>query len=268
MLQVAQAYSHILPSEVGEDKWIIKSAHRVLQVFEFFTDARRPASATEIANALDFPQSSTSMLLRSLVSLGYLDYHREGRTFQPTIRLSLLGGWIPERIDVASSLIEMLSRLHEEIGETIILAEQHRNMVRYIYVVQRPLPGLSYYIRPGTLRPALMTAAGRMLLTLNSEREVTAIIQRSNAEESDPANWVKRAEFMQELDTCRREGFSYTHRGVEDDETGVMCAVLAPPEAGARPMSVAVWTAKRRYTPEAALLIRERLMAVGRPADC
>ena len=250
MLSVAYTYSHVLPSAAEADKSIIKSAQRVLQIFEFFADIRKPSSATEIANNLGFPQSSTSMLLRSLVTLGYLDYHPEVRTFEPTIRLSLLGGWIPRRIDIASHIIARLNWLHEETGETVVLAEQHRSYVRYIYVLQKPVAGVSYYIRPGTLRPACISAAGRMLMTQNSEQEVLAIIHRANADEPDPDAWINRKEFLAELDTCRGEGFSHTKR-VFEDRVGHQASVLLPAEEGGQRLAVAVISEESRYLPRA-----------------
>jgi DNA-binding IclR family transcriptional regulator len=255
-------YSHVLPSVAEGETWIIKSAQRVLQVFEYFAEVRKPSSATEIANALGFPQSSASMLLRSLVCLGYLDYHREVRTFEPTLRLSLLGGWIPERIDVASHIIEILNPLHEEFNETVVLAEQYRNFVRYIYVLQRPVPGISYYIAPGTLRPVCLTATGRMLLTLNSEQDVLAAVHRTNAEEKRPEQWIKRNEFMETLAACRDAGFAYTER-VMEDRIGVQSAVLLPAEAGARRLSVGVISELGRFKPRAEE-IKARLLEIAR----
>lgn len=261
MLSVANTYSHFLPSAAELDKSIIKSAQRVLQIFEFFADTRKPSSASEISASLGYPQSSTSMLLRSLVSLGYLDYHPEVRTFEPTLRLSLLGGWIPQRIDVASHILARLDWLHRETGETVLLAEQHRHFVRYIYVVQKPVAGVSYYIKPGTLRPACVNAAGRMLMTLATEREVISIIHRTNAEESDPGAWINRTEFLAELETCRSEGFSNTRR-VFDDRVGTMASVLLPAEDGAQRLAVAIISEEGRYKPRAKF-IRECLMKVA-----
>lgn len=254
-------YSHVLAS-AEPDGALIKSAHRVLQVFEFFADARKPANATEIANALGFPQSSTSILLRSLVTLGYLDFHREVRTYEPTIRLSLLGGWIPERIDVAGHIIEILNKLHEDTDETVVLAEQYRNYTRYIYVVQKPVAGVSVYIKPGTLRPICINANGRMLLTLNSERDVLSIVHRANADGVELGGIVNRAELLAALEVCRAEGFSYTER-VREDRTAVQCAVLLPDEPGGRRLSVGVATEKSRYLSQAEF-IRDRLMDIVR----
>ena len=56
------------------DPSVVKSAHRVLRIFEYFDEIERPAAMTEIARRLNYPPSSTSALLKSLVELGYLDH--------------------------------------------------------------------------------------------------------------------------------------------------------------------------------------------------
>ena len=50
----------------------IKSAERVLDVLGLFSEFRRPLRLHEISTALGYPQSSTTVLLKSLMILGYL----------------------------------------------------------------------------------------------------------------------------------------------------------------------------------------------------
>jgi DNA-binding MarR family transcriptional regulator len=45
----------------------VKSARRVLEIFEYFASHQAPATVSEIADALGYPRSSTSVLVRSLV---------------------------------------------------------------------------------------------------------------------------------------------------------------------------------------------------------
>src|SRR3954467_12300537 len=73
---------------------LVKSAGRVLQVLEFFDEVQREARVQEIAERLSFPQSSTSVLLKCLVQLGYLDYDANSRSFLPSPRVALLGTWL------------------------------------------------------------------------------------------------------------------------------------------------------------------------------
>lgn len=50
----------------------VKSAQRVLQVFECLTMHTEGLSIKEISETLDFPQSSTSNLIKTLADEGYL----------------------------------------------------------------------------------------------------------------------------------------------------------------------------------------------------
>lgn len=262
MLDRANAYSHVVPSLEEADKQIIKSAHRVMQIFEFFASVRKPSSATEISQALGFPQSSASMLLRSLVTLGYLEHHNEDRTYEPTIRLSLLGGSVPQRLDIASHIIETLNSLHEEFDETIVLAQRYRHYIRYIYAVQHPEPGISYQIRPGTLRPACTSATGLALLTLAAERDVLSVVSWTNAEEPDPEAWLKRADVLATLARTRDQGYAY-HERMLDEWLGIQVAVLLPPEEGAPRLAIGMITRASRYEPRKTQII-ERLLEIAR----
>lgn len=51
----------------------VKSAQRVLEL-GFFADWRRPASVKEISQSRGYPQSSASVLMRSLVESGHFDH--------------------------------------------------------------------------------------------------------------------------------------------------------------------------------------------------
>jgi len=54
------------------DMDVVESAARVIKIFEYFAEIRRPATVTEINRALKMPQSSTTKILHTLLKLGYL----------------------------------------------------------------------------------------------------------------------------------------------------------------------------------------------------
>src|SRR3546814_19151587 len=61
---------------------VVKSAGRVLRILEYFDSVRREACVSEISRTMKWTQSSTSVLLKSLVSLGYLQHDRFRRTYR------------------------------------------------------------------------------------------------------------------------------------------------------------------------------------------
>lgn len=52
----------------------VKSAQRVPELLGFFADWRRPARIKEISQSLGYPQSSASVLMRSLAESGHFDH--------------------------------------------------------------------------------------------------------------------------------------------------------------------------------------------------
>src|SRR4051812_27531129 len=102
---------------------LVKSAVRVLEVFELFERERRPCALNEICAALDYPQSSGTVLLKSLVSRGYLSYDRSARTYFPSLRLASLGEWVgPALFGQDGTIFEVLRDLHRATGETVSIA--------------------------------------------------------------------------------------------------------------------------------------------------
>jgi len=62
---------------------MVKSAIRILRIFEVFAESKRPVRISELAEELEIPQSSASVLVRTLVQRGYMDFSPPGRTVLP-----------------------------------------------------------------------------------------------------------------------------------------------------------------------------------------
>lgn len=159
----------------------IKSARRVLEVFEFFADRQRSATVEEIRQALGYPQSSTSVLLRSLTTLGYLNQETHTRSFRPTIRIALLGAWLIEEAGPARNPSAMMRRLSAATGDLILLGAQQGMNAVYVKIVQATNP-IRFHMKQGAVRPLCTTAIGHALLSGNSDNEIGAIVRRANAE--------------------------------------------------------------------------------------
>jgi DNA-binding IclR family transcriptional regulator len=204
----------------------VKSAKRVIEIFEYFADRRAPATLMEIKRGLGYPISSMSALLRSLQQLGYLDYDRVDRTFVPTLRTALLGIWVNDMLLRDSTILRMMHELRDRTDGTVVLGAQTGLNVQYIHVV----PALSYRgpLENGCVRPLLASAMGHVLLTLKSEAEVLALARRLNAEESNSARRVRPADLLASLERCRQDGYAYTE-GATTPGGGIVAMLLAAP---------------------------------------
>lgn len=185
----------------------VKSAARVLEVLEYFDRVRRAATATQLARALGYPQSSTSVLLRSLVELGYLEQDAWRRTFLPTPRVTLLGSWIEPLLAPGGAVMRLMGELGEETGETIILGVPSGEVVRYIHVVQAT-SAMRLHIGPGTIRPMAISGMGRLFMSVMDEARVRQIVHRYNAEAAGEENKLNFAAVRRDLASIVADGYS------------------------------------------------------------
>jgi DNA-binding IclR family transcriptional regulator len=201
----------------------IKSAHRALEVLEYFNVHRHEATVMDIARAMACPQSSTSELLSCMVALGYLHRDRYARTYRPSTRVALLGAWVQPKLFRQGHLLPMMDDLAEATGATIMLAAKRGTSIQYIHVVAAP-DATPEPPTEGTIASLLHSAMGKMLLASQERDQLRALVHRLNAEIEDPALRVSYAVFIEELDAIRTHRFSVNY----SEAGGAVLSVLLP----------------------------------------
>jgi DNA-binding IclR family transcriptional regulator len=226
-----------IATKIQTETKLVKSAGRVLEILEFFDDLQRPATVMEVAVALDYPQSSTSALLRSLVATGYLNYDAQDRTYITSSRVALLGSWLNSPFFAEGTLISLMKELNEHTGDTIMLAIRNGLYVQYIHVIQATSPA-RLHMTLGTVRPLAASGAGYAILSTMSDAEVTRIVMRINAEADDGQPLIKLRELLAELAQIRARGYAFTCDMVTPG--GGIMAVPLPRMAGQPLMVVGI----------------------------
>jgi DNA-binding IclR family transcriptional regulator len=191
----------------------------------------------EVATSLRFPQSSTSALLRSLATLGYLEYNRDTRAFVTSPRVTVLGGWRGRDLFCEGPIICLMKELNERTGEPIVLGARVGLYVHYIHVIQATNPERPH-MTLGTARPLVNSGAGYALLCPLTDAEVTRLALRYNAVFAAPNKRVNVSELLAHLRLCRQNGYSFTHdiqvRG------GGIIATLLPSQPMQPPLVVGI----------------------------
>lgn len=191
----------------------VKSAVRVLQVLELFDRIQREASVSEVARELNYPLSSTSVLLGNLSELGYLRHGADRRSYFPTPRVTLLGSWIAPFLAPSGDLMQLLAELGEKTGETIILAAPVRDQVQYLHVVPASTT-MRMHVGPGTMRPLVSSGLGRLLLSNMTDEKVRHLVLRHNEGPGAADARVSLSALQRDLTTIRAQGHSLTLRGL------------------------------------------------------
>lgn len=187
----------------------VKSARRALEVLEYFAERQRPATVEEIRQALGYPQSSTSVLLHSLMTMGYLSLETGTRRFQPTIRIALLGAWLIEEAGRGRNPTSMMRRLSAATGDLILLGAQQGMNAVYVKILQATNP-IRFHMKQGASRPLCTTAVGRALLSGKSDKEIGAIVRRANAERAANDPVVAASDVIDAVRQGRKLGYFLT----------------------------------------------------------
>ncbi len=188
------------------ERKVVKSAARVLQVLELFDQERRPLAVAEIAAHYDWPASSTSALMASLVTLGYLEYEAGKRVYRPSVRVALLGDWIHGNLLKEGQLTRLMEHLNEVTGETIVLAAQNGLQSQYLRVLQGT-NALRLHLHIGTVRPLFGSGTGNMLLGAMDDATIRKLARRFNAT-SPPARRVDPETVLEHVAQDRAKGYS------------------------------------------------------------
>ncbi|MBA3055239.1 MAG: IclR family transcriptional regulator [Sphingomonadales bacterium] len=187
----------------------VKSAGRVVEIFEFFDDRQAPATVMEIAEGLGYPQSSTSALLKSLVHYGYLDFDPHKRSYILSNRAALMGSWVNDQFFADGTILAMMRELGQQTGDTVLLATRNGTHAQYIHVLQATNP-VRFHIVVGTARPLIASGTGYVLLSQLPDDEVRKIMTRTNAEARPGQPIVQRRDLMEKLELVRRRGYAFT----------------------------------------------------------
>jgi DNA-binding IclR family transcriptional regulator len=206
-------------------KSTVKSAGRVLAILEYFDDLQRPSTVTEIAEELGYPQSSTSALMHSLVSVGYLNYDRRARTYVPSTRVALLGSWLNPRFVTEGPTIAMMRKLNELTGDAIVLAVRNGLHMQYIHVIQATNPA-RLHLTLGTVRPLVGSGTGYAALSTLPDSEVTRLVMRSN---DGGLSQVDVRDFLKKIAVVRQKGYAFVYDNITRGG-GIIAALL--PEVG------------------------------------
>jgi DNA-binding IclR family transcriptional regulator len=241
----------------------VKSARRVLEIFEYFAEKHTPATVSELSASLGYPQSSTSELLKSLLTLGYLGFDAGTRTYRPTLRVMLLGSWVHDEIFGHSSVMALLEDLHREFGHSVIVGMQQGIHVRYVVTLCGVQTGLPPFAT-GTLRPVCRAAVGKMLLAGKSRSEIALIARRANAQETDPKCRVAVPELLADIELCRRRGWAESSGNVVLGRNVIATAL--PPIPGQPELAIGLGGPQDVIAGQREIII-ERLRKLGKALE-
>lgn len=207
---------------------LVKSGARVLEIFEFFYRAQRPARGVEIAEALNLPKSSSNGLLKMLVEAGYLTFNDRRKTYFPSFRIVRFGNWLASFYFGGNLVLDLMSDLQHRTGECVALTVQNDRYMQFLAML--PAPGLTKVFQEGMKTPLIGSASGGALLTTMADQYVIDITRRCSRVKL-AAKRERECQFvLGKVRQFRKQGYAVSYRPVVPDTRTV--AIALPPGAG------------------------------------
>lgn len=212
---------------------VVKSAVRALEILEFFDRRRGPASVGDIAADLNYPQSSTSALMRSLVKVGYLTYDAHRRAFMPTHRVPLLGSWLGAPFFQEGPVLSAARIIAERTGFAVGIARRNNNRLQWMHAcASTDMSAEDIFASAPTLT---QSAIGLSLMAALDDGQIRSLLHRLNAEVVDLSEVVRPGDMMEQIAAFRRDRHAF--RRVDGL---AMLAMTAPVPCGGEPVAIAM----------------------------
>ncbi|WP_085522497.1 IclR family transcriptional regulator [Tuberibacillus sp. Marseille-P3662] len=200
----------------------VKSAVRVLDMFELLVHYPEGLTMNDIAERLSLPQSSTFHLVRTLADYHYL-IQTDLKTFKLGPKLIQVGTKALESIDINAEAGPELRRLMETVEETVFMAVLLDRELVYISKVDNHR-SVRTSAQIGARKPLYCTGLGKAFLAYLPDDIREDMISESGQPAVTPNTITDAYELKTQLMQYRQQGYAIDD---EESEEGLYC--LAAP---------------------------------------
>jgi DNA-binding IclR family transcriptional regulator len=214
-----------------------KIAKRVVEIFEFIDEENREVTVMDIVRRYDWPQSSTSELLASLVDLGLLYKNPFSRTYTLSQRAAMLGSGFQPAIIRDGRLTHIIDRLVMQTGLNIAtfgIVGVRSQIFSWRGGTAGQMSG-SLPLYGGVQEQLTDSAAGWLLLSTVAQPRRDGMIRRLLADHHDEGK-PTFAEMAARITACREQG--YVSGGVGCGSAARVTALLLPGQPEGRPLAL------------------------------
>ncbi|MFC4600058.1 IclR family transcriptional regulator [Cohnella hongkongensis] len=197
----------------------VKSADRVLDIFELFTGDKDSYNLTEIAKGLNMPPSSTYLILQNMLHRGYLETDRSGKQFRIGYKLFTIRSGYMRSSSLTGEFNLIAEKIIDDLNETTSLAIKAGSDLLYIGE-KVSTQALRFNPNVGTTLPLHATASGKIMLADLTMDELRALYPQDELEKVTDKTISTFQDLIKELNKVRAQGFGYNMGETVD---GVHC---------------------------------------------
>lgn len=223
----------------------VKSASRVLELLEYAQDIKKPFKAVDLRTTLNWPASSTQMILETMVDSGYLIFNHDTKHYFPSPRVFTIGAWLSSSCCDLPVAFEVMEEIAAETGETVALSIENGYSAQCVKVLPGRTP-IPVEIPTGFRAPLASSAAGLAILMAKSDGQAMSAVQKSR--ELASAGRESYAQMIDRVHRFRREGRALVYGRIWPDSCWVSVPTPTPYNMVAATISAggSINTMKRR----------------------
>lgn len=197
----------------------VKSAERVLEIFELLKFYPDGLTAKEISKELGYAGSSTFELLKTLSEKGYL-LADENKRYGLAGKLIQLGAYASAHLDINKVAAPVLKKLRDEVQETVFMALLSGNEITYITIMDSSR-SIGTNARLGGRKPLYCTGLGKAFLSFMPKEESDCLIKSLTFEPMTKNTVEGERQLRRQMDVFRGQGYAIDNEEIEE---GLWCA--------------------------------------------
>jgi len=213
------------PAELLEESAKSSMAEKVLLILETIAQSEFPLTLETISTGTGLAKPTAFRLLNTLVAQGFIERDPNGRRFQPSAKLRILGINILSVDSIRSQRVAVMKRLVEEIGETCNFNILDGNKVMYLDRVETTAP-IRLHVDLGMRVPLHCTASGKLFLSGMTELQVRRSLGNEPFETYTPRTITSYDKLFSELEKIRQNGYALDEMAFLEGFIGIAVPVI------------------------------------------
>lgn len=207
----------------------VKSANRVLDLFELLGRWGQEMSHSEIAAALNIPKSSLSQLLPNLVDRGYIEFVPLSKGYRLGQKLTALVRDVSQSKNLNELVLPVLEELTAQSGESSAFNVQNGDSSEVVASVNSPQRLVSH-MRSGELAPLYATSGGKAILAFLSDAKIEEHLKRVRFRHITKNTILSLTELRRQIATIRRDKLAYAFEEFTPGVVGIAVPILSGTE--------------------------------------
>lgn len=184
-----------------------KSAERVMRILERCRSSKTGLRNVEIAEMLNIPTSSLSILLSSMVKNGYLTLNPEGKRYVLGPQVLVLASYYLSNLDIIEIGYPILKRIVASTDEAASISIRKGNESLCVCKVDSSQP-LTRLVVVGSCSPLHASAAGKNFLAHASSGELDRYLSTVELRPYTPKTITDPKRLVTELKRVRKNGYA------------------------------------------------------------